>query len=121
MSLIWHNICELQRDLPARTRDFLSAAGFLATMKESPKLGRRHSVKIFFAVLALSLLACLMGCAGVSGNHFNTVQPPPSGPVKMEVLFPPSFPGQQYYADMQKYVINNASAPVTGANFAVQW
>ena len=39
----------------------------------------------------------------------------------MEVLFPPSFPGQQYYADMQKYVINNASAPVTGANFAVQW
>jgi len=37
----------------------------------------------------------------------------------MEVLFPPT--GGQWFNDVQTYLVNNSAAPVTGANFSVQW
>jgi hypothetical protein len=84
--------------------------------------GGATAMKIFFAVPALLWLVCLMGCGGSPSSHLAAVQPPPpTGSVRMEVLFPPSSPSNQYYADVQTYLVSNASAPVTGANFAVQW
>ena len=45
----------------------------------------------------------------------NSTQPP----VSLELLYPPTSPYQPYYADVQKYLLNNPL--VGGVNFWLQW
>jgi len=45
----------------------------------------------------------------------NTTVPP----VALEVAFPPNYPSQPYYADVQKYLLNNPT--VSGTTMSLQW
>jgi hypothetical protein len=48
-----------------------------------------------------------------------TVSTSTQPPVSLELLYPPTSPFQPYYADVQKYLLNNPL--VAGVNFWLQW
>lgn len=76
-------------------------------------------MKCSLTLLGLSAVAILTACGGGRANNLSQI-PASGGPVQMQVLFPPAL-GAQYYSDVQTYLVNNPSAPVAGANFAVEW
>ncbi len=79
-------------------------------------------VRWSLTVLVLSACLVTFGCGGVSTKSINpNPNPGPNGPVQMEVLFPPTGPGAQWYADVQTYLVQNPNAPVDGGNFAIKW
>jgi hypothetical protein len=73
----------------------------------------------FVLVPVLALCLGLAACGGAGSAKTQISIPLPPGQASLEVLFPPTNPGEPDYNAVQTYLVNNAA--VAGANFYLKW